>query len=409
MCCNRRRKVKTSILFVDDEQNVLDAIKRQLRKKFNIITALDGTEALETVKREGPFAVVVSDMRMPVMDGIEFLSRVREIVPDTVRMMLTGNADQETAIEAVNRGSIFRFLTKPCSVELLENSLNAGIEQYRLITAEKELLSKTLNGTIKVLTEILSLVNPAAFSRAYRIKNIVREIAVKLKLPNLWQYQIAALLSQIGCITLPSDTIEKMYAGVKLTDDEEKMYQAHPEAGAKLLANIPRLGIVSRIIEAQQQPNFKLKGIPESPYDKAVAIGAQILHLAIDYDQLIFLGASHDRACKELAGSGNLYNPNILAALLEITPPDMAQVIRKVGVMELEKGMMVNQDVLARNGLLIAAKGQKISMTAMQRLRNFSNTIGVEEPIEVIVFQQEKRKETEPSLCKSNPRSVLKS
>ena len=219
------------VLFVDDEANVLDAIRRKLRKKFKISTALSGAEALKLIRQKGPFTVLVSDMRMPEMNGVQLLSKVKDIAPDTVRMMLTGNADQETAIQAVNEGSIFRFFTKPCPPELLENGIAGAIEQYRLVTAEKELLNKTLNGSIKVLTEILSLVNPAAFSRSYRIRNYVREIALKLQLPNLWQFQIAALLSQIGCVTLPGDTVEKMYKGIRLEKDEEIMYRSHPEAG----------------------------------------------------------------------------------------------------------------------------------------------------------------------------------
>ena len=117
------------ILFVDDEENILSAIKRQLRKQFDLEFTLSGQKGLDIIKQKGPFAAVVSDMRMPVMDGIKFLSNVREISPDTVRIMLTGNADTQTAVDAVNEGNIFRFLVKPCSSETLSKSLNAGIKQ----------------------------------------------------------------------------------------------------------------------------------------------------------------------------------------------------------------------------------------------------------------------------------------
>ena len=118
------------------------------------------------VEQKGPYAVVVSDMRMPGMDGIQVLTSIKGRWPDTVRVMLTGNADMQTAINAINEGSIFRFLNKPCSKEAMGKTLTAALVQFRLVTAEKVLLEQTLTGAVQVLTEVLSLVNPAAFSCA---------------------------------------------------------------------------------------------------------------------------------------------------------------------------------------------------------------------------------------------------
>ena len=148
------------ILCVDDESNVLQGIKRQLRKQFHIDVAEGGQKGLEAITGNGPYAVVVSDMRMPGMDGAEFLAKVKRCAPQTVRMMLTGNSDQQTAIEAVNKGSIFRFLNKPCSTEDLVAAISDGIEQYRLITVEKEVLEQTLGGSIKILSNVLALASP---------------------------------------------------------------------------------------------------------------------------------------------------------------------------------------------------------------------------------------------------------
>ncbi len=139
--------MNNNILFVDDEANILDGYKRHLRKQFRIETALGGEQGLAAVVNQGPYAVIISDLRMPGMDGIQFLSRVREISPDSVRMMLTGHADLENAMEAINKGNIFRFLTKPCMPAVLALVLEAGIEQYRLVMSEKELLEKTLKLT----------------------------------------------------------------------------------------------------------------------------------------------------------------------------------------------------------------------------------------------------------------------
>ncbi|MGB5158249.1 response regulator [Desulfobacterium sp. N47] len=126
------------ILFVDDDLNVLDAYKRQLKRQFNIDTAREAEEGLNAVRNHGPYAVIVSDLRMPGMDGNHFLSRVKEIAPESVRMMLTGFADIKTAMDAINRGNIFRLLTKPCSKEVLADALTVGIEQYKKKSHIKE-------------------------------------------------------------------------------------------------------------------------------------------------------------------------------------------------------------------------------------------------------------------------------
>jgi DNA-binding NtrC family response regulator len=118
------------VLFVDDDPNILDAFKRQLRKQFHIDIAKSPEEGLKAVRENGPYAVVISDLRMPGMDGNQFLSRVREITPDSVRILLTGHADLQAAMNAINRGKIFRLLSKPCSSEVLVDALSSGLEQY---------------------------------------------------------------------------------------------------------------------------------------------------------------------------------------------------------------------------------------------------------------------------------------
>src|SRR5882724_8374025 len=140
------------ILLVDDEPNLLAALQRALRKQFAVETACGGAAGLVALQKWRDYAVVVSDMRMPEMNGVEFLSRTREIAPDVVRIMLTGNADQATAIEAINQGRIFTFLHKPCSPEKLAEALTAGVVHHQLVTAERELMESTLRGSVKILT-----------------------------------------------------------------------------------------------------------------------------------------------------------------------------------------------------------------------------------------------------------------
>ncbi len=183
------------ILCVDDDPNILEGYKRQLRKEFELATAVGPEQGLRMVTEQGPFAVVVSDLQMPGMNGIEFLTQVRTHEPDTVRMLLTGNAELQATIDAINQGQIFRFLTKPCTPEALANALKAGLAQHRLITAERELLEQTLSGSIRVLSEVLALVNPEAFGRSARITRYVESIAENLHVSELWSIKTAAMLS----------------------------------------------------------------------------------------------------------------------------------------------------------------------------------------------------------------------
>lgn len=303
------------ILFIDDEPNVLATYKRHLRKQFHIETATSGEEGLEAIDRQGPFAVIVSDLRMPGMDGVEFLAEAKERAPDSVRIMLTGYADVETALEAVNEGVFFRFLIKPCQLETLVKALEAGIARYQLVTAERELLEKTLKGCIEVLTEILGMVNPVAFSRATRIKHYVRDIAVQLQLSNLWQLEVAAMLSQIGCIILPADILDKMYAGESLTEDEQELFSSHPSVGSNLVANIPRLEPIASMIERQQESFRAQLLLPETSPEYTVVLGSQILKVALDLDQLVVGGLSPKAALAELHKQPDEYNPEVVAAL----------------------------------------------------------------------------------------------
>ena len=132
--------MKDKVLLVDDDDMVLAGLKRQLRNKFSIDTALSGEDALKQVRENGPYAVIVSDFMMPGMNGIEFLSRVKKTNPDTVRMMLTGTADMPTAIRAVNEGSIFQFHPKPCPTDTLCQAIQSAIGEYRKVIFDQRQL-----------------------------------------------------------------------------------------------------------------------------------------------------------------------------------------------------------------------------------------------------------------------------
>ena len=359
------------ILLVDDEQSVLDAFHRQLRKQFNMETANSGREGLKKIAESGPFAVIVSDMRMPVMDGIAFLMEVRKVAPESVRMMLTGNADQQTAIDAINRGSIFRFLTKPCSTENLIGAIDAGLEQYHLITAEKELLEKTLKGSINILTDILSLAYPIAFSQSTRLRKYAVQIAKKLNLFGPWQYEIAAMLSSVGFINMPTESIEKYMAGAPLSKEEKEMVAAIPQITGMLLANIPRLSIVASMITQRDMPYTQQLDFASMEHADIIRIGAKILKVITDFDFLMLQNHEPEDAIKIMAKHGTLYDSTILDVLTTIDLPRRENVSRYVKISELQKGMIIDADIFNARGFLIIPKGYVVNEMTAERLKNF--------------------------------------
>jgi response regulator RpfG family c-di-GMP phosphodiesterase len=377
--------MKPRILYVDDDPGILEAYKVRLIQHFDITTAMSGREALDRVRSDGPFEVVLADMRMPGMDGIEVLSSVRELAPDTVRMMLTGNADLTTAIKAVNEGNVFRFLTKPCQADLLANALQAGVHIYRLATAERELMSKTLKGSIQVLMDVLAMVSPVTFSRASRLKRTVLHAADLLRLEDAWRYELAAMLSQLGCVALDPDTVHKALAGMDLAQDEADAYNAHPSVAEHLLANIPRLEEITAIIARQHEPFLSGDTSVDPRRRDVVSLGAQLLHAAIEFDRLTTNGLSAKSAAAQLAGQPSEYDPAIAEALGSADVGTEGHDARSLSVGDLQPRMIIAQDVCSTDGRLLVTEGQEVTFPVLARLRMWSQRVGVRQPIQVFV------------------------
>lgn len=369
------------ILCVDDDVNILEGYRRQLRKEFALEIAVGPTEGLQVLTTQGPFSVVVSDLQMPEMNGIQFLSKVRELSPDTTRLLLTGHADLQSAIEAINRGQIFRFLTKPCSSDQLADALTAGISQYRLVTAERELLEQTLSGCIKVLCEILSLVNPEAFGRSARVTRLVEAIAGHMQMAELWPIQIAALLSQIGCVILPEGVLKKLYHGETLTSDESQLYNQHPYVAADLVAKIPRMKQVGDIIRLQDKHYDSGGGSDHDRSSSQAPLEARILKVALDFDALESSGKTRLQAISELKNMTGRYDPNVLKALTEVFTNNPKYDAQRISTAQLRLGMILGEDIRTKSDVVLASKGQEVNESITLRIQNSARMIGVKEEV----------------------------
>jgi response regulator RpfG family c-di-GMP phosphodiesterase len=374
------------ILFVDDDSNLLASMDRGLRRQFKVDTAIGGEAGLAMIAKTGPYAVIFSDRQMPNMDGIQFLAQVREQSPNSVRIMLTGNVDLEQAVRAVNEGNIFRFLIKPCPQETLIKTVESALAQYRLVTAEKELLDKTLSGSIKLLTDILSMVDIKSFGRAEKLRDLITKISEKISLADLWQIHLAALLSPIGYVTLPSEIVIKAREGALLSKTEEQLVEATPEIAARLLANIPRLEGVAKIARYQHK-RFDGGGFPaDDVRGEAIPFGARLLKILNDMLQLQAKGDSQIQAFNELTRRRGWYDPELLTSLeayfrlLGDKPDRVAQTI-SIEANNLAVGMLLTSDVYTKDGTLILSSGHYINAMILERIQNFNLIYGIKEPI----------------------------
>jgi hypothetical protein len=272
--------------------------------------------------------------------------------------------------------------------QMLESALQAGIEQHFLITAEKELLKSTLTGSIKVITEILSIVNRSALSRAERVRSVVTNIVKNMELPDPWQYEVAAMLSQIGCLVLPTRLLEKVARQEKLTEEEETLYLSHPIVASKLLSKIPRLGAVSQMIEGQLRPFHAFPPKGKSPmYDK-IALGSQILKASLDFDQLIQVGKHYVEVITILENRPDVYNSQVVAALKKLVQTEASKKGEQtmiISVKDVKIGMITDQDIVAKDGFLLVPKGHEITYPVTLLLRNYSRAGCVSEPFKVRV------------------------
>jgi response regulator RpfG family c-di-GMP phosphodiesterase len=379
--------MNTEILFVDDDPDILEGFQRTLKKEFKIDTALGGAAALAMMRDRRPYGVVVADMQMPAMNGIQFLTELERMTPDTVRIMLTGNADQKTARDAVNQGHIFRFLTKPCPREELAASLHAGLRQYQLVTAERDVLEKTLNGSARMLSDILATQDPHAFGQAQRLREYTRAFAEYLQLKQVWDLELAAMLSQIGCVTIPQAVMEKVRAGRLLSGPEADIVSRIPEIGSNLLSHIPRLESVAAVV-LYQNKNFDGTGFPaDRVAGEDIPIGARILRVLRDLLGYESANASKHKALEIMAHFPGRYDPRVVESVAAVFDICLARTAaaetqpRQVGIKHLRVGWTLVTEARTRGGMLIVPAGTQISPMLMEKLRNFADLRDLEEPL----------------------------
>lgn len=372
--------MRARVLLVDDDAVVLALHQRHLRSSFDVEAVDNGDTALELLEHDDAYAVVVADMHMPGMTGLELLIEAEKCAPHTVRMMLTAAEDQRTAADAVNSGHVFRFLHKPCRPDLFVETVREGVAIFERHRNEQELLEQTFNGIVQMLTGVLSSTQPESFGMGDRLRDRARLVGQAMKLPSTWEVETAAMLLRLGMATIPTHVQEKLRIHQTLSPTEQNLVSRIPEIGARLLDHIPRLAPVAEIIRHQG------KSLAESASAAAkdAPIGARILRVLVDLQILEESGLNTSAALLRMRRDRHFYDDQVLrqaeVLFAEWHGPSEAEV-QECMVEDLPAGQTLMADVLSDEGVSLIAEGTVITPVLIERLRNFAELGRVKEPL----------------------------
>ncbi len=358
------------ILLVDSDAQVLEDLSAALGQHYPLVTAASGKAALQAMAGGDPVAVLVCNLELPDMDGAALLARVGELSPQTVRMAVSPRAEYKLALKAVNQGKAVKVLGRPLTPQSVAAALAEGLTLYQAYVREKELFRDTLQGTVKVLVDILGLVSPHAIGRSKRIKDRAMLLGRMLGAKPAWQLDLAVTLSHVGCVALPKQIVAKLENGEDFTPEERRQFDLHPRIAARLLHNIARMANVAQIILNQNR-----KASENPPLE------SRILKAVLDLDHLERKGAPSAKALAAMRQRQGAYDPKVLDALAAYLKQCSEEAGREVPLDQLEEGMVLAQDLLGNDGVKLLLKGQAVSKASLMRLKMFAEELGVAGPV----------------------------
>jgi response regulator RpfG family c-di-GMP phosphodiesterase len=414
-------ETQATLLFVDDEANVLSSLKRLFRPfGYRIFTAEGGAQGLEIMAREA-VDVVVSDMRMPEMNGAQFLQKVYEQWPETIRILLTGYAEISATIDAVNKGHIYRYISKPWEdndialaikqalrQKQLEKAnqgleeltrkqneelkdLNANLEQkvkarteelrqamgFLEVTHEK--LKKGFITSIRVFSNLIEMREGVMAGHSHRVAEMSRAIAQQMDMPEaeVQDVFLAALLHDVGKIGLPDFLLEKPFA--TLTLDERLEVTKHPVKGQTALMALEQLQGAAKLIRSHHE-HFDGMGFPDKLHGMEIPLGARIIALANEYDAAQ-IGTLLPKRLKQSdavlyvqEGRGRRYDPAVVDAFMKLMgASDNAQTIQELAIRmdQAKSGMVLSRDLMSSRGELLLSKDHRLDASLISQIKGF--------------------------------------
>ncbi|HSW04478.1 HD domain-containing phosphohydrolase [Aquabacterium sp.] len=402
-----------TVLCVDDEPNILSSLKRVLRSEgLCVMTATSGPQALAMMEQM-PFDLVISDMRMPGMDGAQLLEQVHQRWAQVVRILLTGHADIGSTVAAINRGRIFRYITKPWDEPELLGAVRQGLQLQKLererarleaLTQQQNLQLQTLNDeleqrvsartqelkdanvkiqrnylkSIKVFSNLLELRDGTLAGHGRRVAETARDIARKMELPDEEQRQIfiAGLLHDVGLMGMADKVLAKPV--VRYTDEEMALYREHATRGEQSLMALDDMQPVMSIIRSHHE-RWDGQGFPDKHSGTDIPLGARILAVADAYDDLqngFVAGApvtpAEARTLMRQA-RGLQFDPEVLDVFLHISEPQRPVAEQKLmlGCDALEPDMVLGSDLISGRGVLMLTAGHRLTPALIRRIREF--------------------------------------
>ena len=411
------------ILCVDDEPSILSALRRLFRAHgFTVVAAESGQAGLDLLETE-PIDLVISDMRMPHMDGVVFLEHVRQRKPDILRLLLTGYADIASITGAINRGEIYRYIAKPwddtdiiltvqdaldrssllLEKKRLEALVTAQNEELKIVNASLEVkvqartvelkqandrLKSNFLTSIKMFTALIELRDNRLAGHSRRVADTARRLAHALAMDNrqVQEVFVAGLLHAIGMVGFDDELLQTPVSA--MTPRQLEVFRKHPARAEQLLMPLAELKSTVEIIAAQLE-RFDGSGYPQGIPGKHIALGARILAVASDYDSLQ-LGLleprqlGHQEALDLIRQrSGLRYDPAVVTAFLDIYR-DLAQddlpvttaTTRTLASRELAVGMVLARDMTSPTGLLLLTAGHVLDDAVIRKITGFEHSIG---------------------------------
>ncbi|MEW5757359.1 MAG: HD domain-containing phosphohydrolase [Pseudomonadota bacterium] len=407
-----------TLLLVDDEQNILAALRRLFRPEgYRILLAGNGQEGLAVLEQE-PVDLVISDMRMPVMDGAQFLEQVATRWPDTMRILLTGHADLSSAIAAINKGSIYKYIAKPWEdndlklnvkhalnakfldqerrrLEILTRrqneelkDLNANLERkVAERTAElqqaHESLKKSYASSIKTFAGLIEMREGSIGGHSRRVADLAHRLALSLGMNKAQAQDVlfAGLLHDIGKIALPDKLMSTPFQA--LGKEDRAKVARHVVLGEAALMALEPLQEAAKYIRHHHEL-YDGRGYPDGLQGEAIPLGAQILCLANEYDALQIGTINTQRMsaaeAREYIAEKKYkrYGPKVVDAFLahfEGAKPKAVDLSEQFCTGELQPGMVITRDLVMRDGMMLLSAGYVLDETLIERIRRFEKGI----------------------------------
>lgn len=373
------------ILCVDDEEEVLDILRRALASRFSVDTAPGGDVALEMIEREAPYAAVLSDRRMPGMDGVTFLAECRLRSPDTARLLLTAQLDLELAVRAVNEAQIFRLLRKPCRRDALMSALEQAAAFHRSATREQVLREQAVRGSMEMVRGVLALARPDLSRRAARVAAYISDLVGSLGIGDGWAYEAAATLGPLASLDAAGHFLRPA------PGDELAPGEAHAAHSSRicedLLSAIPGLEQVREMVRYSEKSFDGSGSAPGDVRGEGIPLGARLLRVAMDFEVAESAGASAPEAIAKLRERRGSYDPHVLCLLEESLAQEVGSSTapQALALEDLEPGMVLVEDLRTEKGLLLLREGQEMTDDLLDRVRKLQSQAGLRLTARVIV------------------------